>query len=82
MNELFKEELKDYSITIGQRLATIFRCLNDVEFYIEQIENLDCKYNSKEKVLKDLKLIRKYIGKLDTVNYLNYLDIKGSDKNV
>lgn len=80
MNELFKEELKDYSITIGQRLATIFRCLNDVEFYIEQIENLDCKYNSKEKVLKDLKLIRKYIGKLDTVNYLNYLDIKGSDK--
>ena len=74
------EQLKDYSITIGQRLATIFRCINDVEFYIEQIENLDCKYNSKEKVLKDLKLIRKYIGKLDTINYLNYLDIKGSDK--
>lgn len=47
---------------------------------VEQIENLDCKYNSKEKVLKDLKLIRKYIGKLDTINYLNYLDIKGSDK--
>lgn len=79
MKKLFEEQLKDYSFTIGQRLATIFRCLNDVEFYIEQIENLDYKYNSKEKVLKDLKLIRKYIGKLDTVNYLNYLDIKGID---
>ena len=80
MKEQLKEELKDNSITIGQRLSTIFRCLNDVEFYMKEIERLGYKYNSKQEVLKDLALIRRRMDRLDAINYLNYLDIKGSDK--
>lgn len=78
---MFKEELKDFYMTIDNRLNTILRCTNDVELYVDFIEKLGRDYKDKEKLLDNIKNINSLVNAIKNINYLDFKDMKGSDKN-